>query len=118
VLLYTAKHFGARGVGIEIEGHRVAEARAAASSLRLSGRVRFVEKSFYEVSVAPASIVFLYVYTAVMAKLKPKLMRELRPGARIVAYQFNGMGDWKPESVLTSFEHPVYLWRVPPRMAL
>jgi len=29
-------------------------------------------------------------------RLRPRLLRELKPGARIVSHGFN-MGDWKPD---------------------
>ncbi|HEU0122750.1 MAG TPA: class I SAM-dependent methyltransferase [Bryobacteraceae bacterium] len=117
VVIYAAKHFGARGVGIEIEGHRVAEARTAAIAAGVVNRVRFIEQDAAQASIAGASVVFLYMYTSFMAKLKPKLLAELRPGTRVVAYQFNGMGDWKPRRVNNRHAHPGYLWIVPTRPA-
>jgi len=113
VLIYSALKFGTRGIGVEIEGHRVAEARAEAEKAGVSQKVRFVEQDFFKADVAEATIVFMYLFTAVMGKLKPKLLAELMPGTRVVAYQFNGMGDWKPSKVLRDFQHPIYYWEVP-----
>jgi SAM-dependent methyltransferase len=113
VLIYAAKKFGCRGVGVEIERHRVAEARQAAKQAKVERLVRFETGNFYHANVSRASIVFLYLFTAVMTRLKPKLLAELRPGTRVVAYQFNGMGDWKPERTITTFDYPIYLWTVP-----
>ena len=117
VLIYAAKHFGARGVGIEIEGHRVLEARSAAKAAGVARRVRFVEQDLFKADIRPATVVFMYLYTAVMAKLKPKLLHDLKPGTRIVAYQFNGLGDWKPDRVDNTHSHPACLWTVPTRPA-
>jgi len=113
VLIYSALKFGTRGIGIEIEGHRVAEARAEAEKAGVSQKVRFVEQDFFKADVSKATIVFMYLFTAVMGKLKPKLLSELMPGTRVVAYQFNGMGDWMPSKVLRDFQHPIYYWEVP-----
>lgn len=113
VVIYAAKKFGARGVGIEIEGHRVKEARAAARAAGVAGRVRFIEQDLFNADIRIATVVFLYLYTAVMKRLKPKLFAELKPGTRVVAYQFNGMGDWQPAQVDRSHHHPAYLWTVP-----
>ena len=52
-----------------------------------------------------------------MAKLKPILLGQLKPGTRVVAYQFNGFGDWKPEAVNNAHAYPAYLWIVPTRPA-
>lgn len=113
VLIYAAKHFGARGVGIEIEGHRVLEARAAAKKAGVSRRVKFIEQDLFQSDIRPATVVFMYLYTAVMARLKPKLLRDLKPGTRVVAYQFNGLHDWTPDRVDNSHSHPARLWIVP-----
>ncbi|MBI2686185.1 MAG: class I SAM-dependent methyltransferase [Acidobacteria bacterium] len=117
VLIYGAKHFNARGVGIEIEAHRIKEAREAAIAARVNKKVRFIENDLFKASVKDASVVFLYLFTAVMARLKPKLLAELKPGTRIVAYQFNGFGDWKPAQVDNTHPYPAYLWVVPTRQA-
>ncbi|MBL8238168.1 MAG: methyltransferase domain-containing protein [Bryobacterales bacterium] len=117
VVIYAAKKFGARGVGIEIERHRVEEARAAARKAGATGRVRFVEQDLFKANLRNATVVYLYLYTAVMAKLKPKILAECKPGTRVVAYQFNGMGDWQPAEVDRTHDYPAYLWIVPTRPA-
>ncbi len=113
VLIYSAKKFGASGVGVEIEGHRVKEAREAALAAGVSDKVRFIESDMFKVSVGDATVVFLYLFTAMMTRLKPKLFAELKPGTRVVAYQFNGMGDWKPARTSRRHKYPAYLWIVP-----
>jgi SAM-dependent methyltransferase len=113
VLIYAARKFGARGVGIEIEGHRVKEARDAAQAAGVGERVRFIEQDLFKAGIGEASVVFLYLFTAVMARVRSKLLAELKPGTRVVAYQFNGMGDWKPTRVDRTHTYPAYLWVVP-----
>lgn len=112
IINMAAKKFGARGVGIDIEPERISEASEAARAAGVSDRVRFVEQDFHQADVSSATVVTLYLFTAVIAKLKPKLQAELKPGTRIVAYHFNGMGDWKPRKVVRKHRHPVYLWVV------
>ena len=48
VLIYAAGKFGARGVGVEIEGHRVKESREAAQAAGVSKRVRFIERDLFK----------------------------------------------------------------------
>lgn len=114
VVIYAAKHFHARGVGIEIEGHRVREARDAAKKAGLAARTKFIEQDLFKADFRPATVVFVYLYTAVMARLKPMLLSQLKPGARVVGYQFNGFGDWQPAQVNNTHHYPAYLWIVPP----
>jgi nucleotide-binding universal stress UspA family protein len=56
-------------------------------------------------------VVTLYLLWAVNYRLRPKLFRELRPGARVVSHKFD-MGQWKPDSVVhtTEPEATVYYW--------
>ena len=112
IVIAAARDFGARGVGIDIEPERIAEAREAAKAAAVDRAVDFRVQNFHTTEVAPASVVVLYLYTRVIAKLKPKLLAELKPGTRIVSYQFNGMGDWKPVKTVRKHRYPVFLWVV------
>ena len=58
----------------------------------------------------------LFLWPHVNLKLRPKLLRELRPGTRIVSH-WHDMGDWKPERKIAVEGNPVYLWTVPGRPA-
>ena len=61
-------------------------------------------------------MVALYLSSELNLKLRPKLLRELRPGARIVSHDFD-MGDWRPTRTLRvkgpTREHTIHLWIVP-----
>ena len=114
IVIAAAKEFGARGVGVEISPKLVEEARANAEKAGVSDRVRFVEQDLFEADLREATVVTLYLLPELNLKLRPKLLRELRPGARIVSHLFD-MEDWKPDR---TFERPedettVYLWVVP-----
>lgn len=113
IVIAAARDFGARAVGIEIEPERIGEAREAAKQAGVAERVGFVEQDFHQADVSSANVVALYLYTREMTKLKPKLFAQLKPGSRVVAYQFNGMGEWKPKRVIRKHHYPVYLWIVP-----
>ena len=118
VVIAAAKHFGARGIGIEIEGHLVAEAEENARKAGVADRVRFVHGDIFETDLSGASVVTLYLFPVVNDKLRPKFLRELRPGARIVSHMY-GIGDWTPHDnsqvVVGKAIHFVYSWIVPAR---
>jgi hypothetical protein len=76
-----------------------------------------VVQDLFATDVSPATVVTLYLGPDVNRRLRPKLLRELRPGTRIVSHDFS-LGDWSPEqtvSVPQAPGHQVLLWRVPPR---
>jgi len=117
IVIAAAKRFGARGVGIEIEPELVKEAREAAKAAGVAGRVKFIEQDLFKADISRATVVTLYLFTKMNERLKPRLLRELKPGTRVVAYQFNGMGDWKPQQVVTSHPYPVFFWVVPDKVS-
>jgi hypothetical protein len=76
--------------------------------------VRFIEGDLFAADISEATVVTLYLLTRLNLKLRPKLMKELRPGTRIVSHAFD-MGDWQPEKTDNVGGSSIYLWRIPPR---
>jgi SAM-dependent methyltransferase len=99
IVLIAARQFDARGVGIEIEPRLVEESRESAKKLKVDDRVEFIQKSFFDVDVSPATVVTLYLGRDLNLRLRPKLQRELRKGSRIVSHEFD-MGDWTPDKTI------------------
>jgi cyclopropane fatty-acyl-phospholipid synthase-like methyltransferase len=116
IVLTAAQHFGARGVGIDIDPRRIAEANAAAREAGMSGRVRFVVQDLFATDFSEATVLTLYLFPEMNARLLPKIRAELKPGARVVSHRF-GIGDWKPERIEAvwdgSFRNEIFLWTVP-----
>ena len=92
----AAKAYGARGVGVDIDPQRIAEANANAKAARVEHLVSFKLQDALTTDVTPATVVTLYLLSASNLKLRPILTKQLKPGTRIVAHNF-GMGDWPPE---------------------
>ena len=92
----AARKYGARGVGVDIEPQRIAEAHANAKAAGVEHLVTFKLQDAMTTDVSGASVVTLYLLSASNLKLRPILTRQLKPGARIVTHSF-GMGDWTPE---------------------
>jgi SAM-dependent methyltransferase len=112
IVITAAKSYGAKGVGVDINPERIQEARANAKSAAVEEKVKFEENDLFKANIADATVVTLYLLPSVNERLKPKLLKELKPGTRIVSHQFD-MGDWKPERQTEVDGRPVYLWVVP-----
>jgi len=112
IVITAAKTYGATGVGVDINPERIAEARANAKTAAVEEKVKFEENDLFKADIARATVVTLYLLPSVNERLKPKLLKELKPGTRIVSHQFD-MGDWKPERQAEVGNRPVYLWIVP-----
>lgn len=116
IAIAAARDFGARGVGIEIDPRLVAQSTRSAERAGLADRVRFVQQDLFETDLRPATVVTLYLTRELNLRLRPKLLRELRPGARVVSHHFD-MGDWASDRQLglevDRYSYMIYLWVIP-----
>ncbi len=64
----------------------------------------------------PASVVTLYLAPGLNVKLRPKLLAELKLGARVLSQSFD-MDEWQPDSTVHVDGSPVYFWVVPADVA-
>jgi SAM-dependent methyltransferase len=112
IVIAAAKHRGATGVGMDIDPLRIEECRENARRAGVTGRVTFLQKSFFDVDLSPASVVTLYLLPSLNIKLRPKLMGELRPGSRVISNHFD-MADWRPDEVVEAHHRRLHKWVVP-----
>ena len=109
--IYAAKHFGARGIAVELEENLVQVAREAARREGVADRVRVVKQDLFEADLAAASVFALFISPGVMQRLKPRFLA-LKPGTRIASHQFD-LGDWEPDETVEVEGRRAYLWIVP-----
>lgn len=115
IVIAAAQKFGARGVGVDIDPVRVAEARRNAAGAKVDHLVTFRVEDALATDVSGATVVTLYLLASQNVALKPALMKQLRSGARVVSHNF-AMGDWQPDLVdtFTSADgqtRTLYLWK-------
>jgi precorrin-6B methylase 2 len=111
-IVVTAARMGARSVGIDIDPIRI---REAAENIRVAGvgdRAKLIEGDLFATDISEATVVTLYLLSRLNLKLRPKLLKELRPGTRIVSHAFD-MDDWKPQRTESVGSSTIYLWTVP-----
>ena len=122
IVIAAAKEYGAHGVGIDINPERIQEAEANAKKAGVEKLVRFEDNDLFDADIHQATVVTLFLLSSVNLKLRPKLLRDLEPGTRIVSNTFD-MDDWKPDKEMTlddsgsnSFlSKKFFLWIVPER---
>jgi ribosomal protein L11 methylase PrmA len=110
----AAKKYGARGFCFDIDPQRISEAKENVAKNNVGNLVTVVHADLFETDLSGASVVTLYLLPSLNVKLMPKLMKELKPGTRIVSHAFD-MGDWKPEKELDVDGRKVYFWTIPKR---
>ena len=122
IVIAAAKDFGAHGVGIDINPVRIGEAKANAKKAGVENLVRFEENDLFQADIREASVVTIFLLGDINLKLRPKLLKDLKPGTRLVSNTFD-MGDWKAdkEAIVdtdnqeNSLSHQLYLWVIPAR---
>jgi len=123
MIITAARNFKASGLGVDIDAKLVDLANKQAKAGGVADRVRFVEQDMFKADIGPATVVTLYVMPDFMEKLRPKLLSELKPGARIVAHDYY-INGWYPDQRLTltvpekvkangTDKAYIYLWVVP-----
>jgi SAM-dependent methyltransferase len=113
IVIAAAQKYGARGIGIDINPSLIEEARVNARQAGVDNRVSFETNDLFDVDIHSATVVALYLLPDVNLRLRPRLLRELKPGTRVVSHAFD-MGDWKPEKQLVVEGEHIYLWTIPP----
>jgi SAM-dependent methyltransferase len=113
--IYAAKHFGARGIAVELEENLVQVARQAAAREGVSQRVQVIRQDLFDADLSPATVLALYISPGAMQRLKPRLLK-LAPGTRIVSHQFD-LGDWEHDEKVEVEGRIAYLWVVPASIA-
>ncbi len=114
IVVRAATRFGCRGVGVDLDPERVREANENARKAGVSELTRFEVGDVFEFDFSAASVVTMYLLPSVNLKLRPRLLKELKPGTRIVSHDFD-MGDWAPEVSREVKNSRIFLWTVPAR---
>jgi len=121
ILIMAAKKYGARGVGIDLDPVRIAEAKKNAEDEGVSHLVEFRAEDGTKTDISKATVVTLYMFKWFNNAIRPKLQK-LRPGSRVVAHDFD-IDDWKPTDIVyldseknghegIERPHTLYLWLV------
>ena len=111
-MLLQAAARGAGGLGVDIDPVLVASANASAERQGVADRVTFRTQNLFDTPIADADVVTMFLLPEINLKLRPRLLRELRPGARVVSHAFT-MGDWRPDRTERVGGSRLYLWVIP-----
>jgi SAM-dependent methyltransferase len=94
--LAAVKKYGVKAVGVELS---IIQAIAAYLRARLSKtKLKIKWANLFKIDLSDADLVYLFLMPETYAKIKPKLEKELKPGARVVTYVWPIVG-WKPIKV-------------------
>lgn len=112
IVITAAKERGARGVGIDLNPQRIAEAKENAQSAGVTDRVRFMVGDLFTADFSKASVVTLYLLPDVNRALRPQLWKQLKAGTRVVSHDFDMGEEWPPEKTERVAGKTVYFWTI------
>lgn len=108
VELFKAK----KAVGYEIRKEVYKTALQEVETRNLAEKVTIVNGDLFNADLSEATVITLYLTYGANKKLKPKLEREARPGARIVSHDYE-MPGWQPTRMERLRGDTIYLYTVP-----
>jgi tRNA G37 N-methylase Trm5 len=118
ILITAAEKFNAKAVGVELSPDLVKRAQETIRLRKLENRAQVVQGNLVEVDLSNADVVVLYLLTESNELLRPRLEKQLRPGARVVSHDFEVRG-WKPTVVdyveAYKRKHRIYVYEITKR---
>jgi SAM-dependent methyltransferase len=111
-IVITAAKKGARAVGFEIDPDLIKESRENIKKAGVENLAEIRQQDILTVDLSPANVVTMYLLPDVNMKLRPNVLKQMKPGSRVVSHAFD-MGDWKPDKTERVNGRTVYLWNVP-----
>ncbi len=100
VVIAAVRDFHAqRAVGVELNAKLVQESRSNALTAGVADRVQFIQGDLFATDFSAASVLVLYLGQSPNLDLRARILRTLKPGARVVSHGF-GMGEWTKDKTL------------------
>jgi len=122
IVIEAAKRFGAKGLGVEIDPRLVDLARVRAKQAGVESLASFEIQDLFETDLRGVNVVTMYLLPEVNLQLLPRLIAQLKPGARIVSHDYD-LGPWPFDEMIelplaekmvgSNGRSRVFLWLVP-----
>jgi len=112
IVVSAVRERGARGLGIDLNPERIAEATANAQKAGIGERASFKVANLFETDLSQASVVTLYLLPEVNVRLRPRLWQQLRTGSRVVSHAFDMGPEWPPERTENVGGRTIYMWTI------
>lgn len=108
---------GARGYGVDIKPELVKQATQNAAKAGVADRATFEVRDFFKTDVSKADVLTLYLLPLTNLDLRPHILRQMRPGTRIVAHAYHLGEDWPPDATDHIRGRVLFYWVVPATIA-
>ena len=109
IIITATREFHARSVGVEINPLWVLWTQLRIDMLKLEEQVEVVWGDFFREDLGEADVVAVFLKQDTNDRLRPKLEREMKQGARVVSYTCPFTG-WNPLKV--DLESEIFVYRI------
>jgi len=116
ILIAAAKTYGARGFGVDLDPDRIDDAQKLSKAAGVSELVHFEVKDIFKTPLQQASVLALYLFPHLNERLLPKILKEMKPGSRVVSHGFP-IGKWQPDRNDIVEGRRIHFWIVPAPVA-
>lgn len=111
----ATQRYQIRALGVDLDPERIREANENAREAGVTGRVEFRQQDLFDTAISDASVLTMYLLPVVNLKLRPRLLYELKPGARVVSHAFR-LGEWQADHFEEVEDSDIFLWIVPAKV--
>ncbi|MGH8617862.1 MAG: SAM-dependent methyltransferase [Burkholderiales bacterium] len=120
IAITAARNYGARALGVDLDPQRIKEANDNLRGLPpgVAERVSFRQQNIFETPLKDATVVTMYLLPRVNLQLRPRLLKELKPGTRVVSHDFH-MEEWRADitASVRGSGSTIYYWVIPADVA-
>jgi SAM-dependent methyltransferase len=97
VVVEAVKRFGLIGKGVDIDPARIIQSKQRAEKEGVYNKTIFLNESFFDTDFSDATVIFAFLNNTLNRKLRPRFLRLLRPGTRIIMHTHD-MGEWESDA--------------------
>lgn len=105
-----------KGWGVDIDEKLVRESNAEAKKLGMADRIQFFQRDVFEADLSTATVVTMWMWPEMQRMLRTKILKEARPGTRVLTNIWDMGPAWPADKVDTVDNSSVFLWMVPARV--
>jgi SAM-dependent methyltransferase len=100
IVIEAAKRFGASGYGVDIDPRLVKLANGNARRAGVESLARFEVRDLFETDLRGVNVVTMYLLPEVNLQVLPRLLEQLKPGARIVSHDYDFGSHWAYDEMI------------------
>jgi SAM-dependent methyltransferase len=97
IVLEAARRFGARAIGVEMNGALVGTCQDSARKLGIAERATCRQGDIFDTDLSEVSVLTLYLSPEFNERLTTRILQTMRPGSRVVSHDF-ALGAWLPDA--------------------